>query len=135
MWRMRRSDCWAPRPPCRPRPPRLRPEFSSSPSMRRMRPRWSRCRIAGLCPDGRAPDKAVTRWQAGSVNLVINAQPDSFGQGFERAHGPSICAVGLAVPDRDAVAARAASSTSGRWIRRRHRAICRCRRCAGSAAA
>ncbi|MFC3443244.1 bifunctional sugar phosphate isomerase/epimerase/4-hydroxyphenylpyruvate dioxygenase family protein [Sphingobium rhizovicinum] len=62
----------------------------------------------GFARTGVHRTKAVTRWQAGSVNLVINAQPDSFGQGFERAHGPSICAVGLAVPDRDAVAARAA---------------------------
>ncbi|WP_313801713.1 bifunctional sugar phosphate isomerase/epimerase/4-hydroxyphenylpyruvate dioxygenase family protein [Sphingobium sp.] len=65
-------------------------------------------RSLGFARTGQHRSKAVTRWQAGSVNLVINAAPTGFGHSFEVTHGPSICAVGLAVPDRDAVAARAA---------------------------
>jgi len=61
----------------------------------------------GFARTGVHRNKAVTRWQAGSVNLVINAEPHGFGHDFQQAHGASICAVGLAVLDRDAVAARA----------------------------
>lgn len=65
-------------------------------------------RSLGFARTGTHRSKAVTRWQAGSVNLVINAEPVGFGHGFQVTHGPSICAVGLVVPDRDAVAERAA---------------------------
>ncbi|QGP81301.1 TIM barrel protein [Sphingobium sp. CAP-1] len=68
----------------------------------------------GFTKTGYHRAKAVTRWQAGSVNLVINAEPTGFGHDFERQHGASICAVGLVVPDRDAVAARAAYLGIGR---------------------
>ncbi|MCI4591952.1 sugar phosphate isomerase/epimerase and 4-hydroxyphenylpyruvate domain-containing protein [Sphingobium sp. BYY-5] len=62
----------------------------------------------GFAKTGVHPIKAVSRWQAGSVNLVVNAERAGFGHSFQTTHGPSICAVGLVVPDRDAVAARAA---------------------------
>ena len=65
-------------------------------------------RSLGFARTGRHRSKAVTRWQAGSVNLVINAEPAGFGHSFQLTHGPSICALGLVVADRDAVAARAA---------------------------
>lgn len=65
-------------------------------------------RSIGFARTGTHRTKAVTRWQAGSVNLVINAEPDGFGHSFQLTHGPSICAVGLIVPDPAAVAARAA---------------------------
>ena len=65
-------------------------------------------RSLGFARTGTHRTKAVTRWQAGSVNLVINAEPNGFGHDFAQRHGASICAVGLVVPDRDAVAARAA---------------------------
>jgi len=92
-----------------PPPVGMRPEFvefavsaADSPALETM------FRSLGFALTGRHRGKAVTRWQAGSVNLVINAEPTGFGHSFEVTHGPSICAVGLVVPDRDAVAARAA---------------------------
>lgn len=61
----------------------------------------------GFVKTGHHRSKAVSRWQAGAANLVINAEATGFGHSFETTHGPSICALGLVVPDRDAVAARA----------------------------
>ncbi|WP_306341391.1 bifunctional sugar phosphate isomerase/epimerase/4-hydroxyphenylpyruvate dioxygenase family protein [Sphingobium sp. Z007] len=90
-------------------PPHVRPEFvefavsdADVPALEAM------FGSLGFIRTGIHPAKAVSRWQAGSVNLVINAEPHGFGHNFHQTHGPSICAVGLVVPDRDAVAARAA---------------------------
>ncbi|MGO4863316.1 hypothetical protein ACTP2L_07020, partial [Campylobacter jejuni] len=46
-------------------------------------------------------------WQSGAVNLVVNAEQTGFAHSYNLTHGPSICAVGLKVPDRRAVVARA----------------------------
>ncbi|MDO7835514.1 TIM barrel protein [Sphingobium sp. HBC34] len=97
------------RTPAVPAPPAtVRPEFvefavgaADVPALEQM------FRSIGFARTGVHRAKAVTRWQAGSVNLVINAEPAGFGHDFAQKHGASICAVGLAVPDRDAVAARA----------------------------
>jgi 4-hydroxyphenylpyruvate dioxygenase len=98
------------RAPAVPPPPAtVRPEFvefavstADAPALETM------FRTLGFARTGVHAAKAVTRWQAGSVNLVINAEQSGFGHSFEVTHGPSICAVGLVVPDRDAVSARAA---------------------------
>ena len=37
--------------------------------------------------------KDVSLYRQGDVNFIINAEPDSFAQGFARVHGPSICAI------------------------------------------
>jgi 4-hydroxyphenylpyruvate dioxygenase len=47
--------------------------------------------------------KDVTLHRQGDVNFIINAEPDSFAQGFARMHGPSVCAMAFRV--RDAAAA------------------------------
>ena len=47
--------------------------------------------------------KNVTLHSQGDINFIINAEPDSFGQKFAQAHGPSVCAMGFRV--RDAAAA------------------------------
>ncbi|MFZ2997457.1 bifunctional sugar phosphate isomerase/epimerase/4-hydroxyphenylpyruvate dioxygenase family protein [Sphingobium sp.] len=64
-------------------------------------------RSVGFTRTGMHRSKAVSRWQSGSVNLVINAEPSGFGHSFAITHGPSICAVGLVVADQNEVAARA----------------------------
>ena len=61
----------------------------------------------GFAHTGVHRTKRVTRWQAGAVNLVVNAEPSGFAHSYNLTHGPSICAVGLKVPDRKAVVARA----------------------------
>jgi 4-hydroxyphenylpyruvate dioxygenase len=43
--------------------------------------------------------KNVTLHRQGDVNFIINAEEDSFAQGFARAHGPSACAMAFRVKD------------------------------------
>src|SRR5688572_417378 len=43
--------------------------------------------------------KNVTLHRQGDVNFIINAEHDSFAQGFARAHGPSACAMAFRVKD------------------------------------
>jgi len=43
--------------------------------------------------------KAVTLYRQGGVNFVVNAEPDSHGSRFARAHGPSACAMAFRVKD------------------------------------
>ncbi len=43
--------------------------------------------------------KNVTLHRQGDVNFIINAEQDSFAQGFARAHGPSACAMAFRVRD------------------------------------
>jgi 4-hydroxyphenylpyruvate dioxygenase len=43
--------------------------------------------------------KAVTLYRQGGVNFIVNAEPDSHGSRFARAHGPSACAMAFRVKD------------------------------------
>jgi 4-hydroxyphenylpyruvate dioxygenase len=43
--------------------------------------------------------KAVTLFRQGEVNFVVNAEPESHGSRFARAHGPSACAMAFRVKD------------------------------------
>ncbi len=43
--------------------------------------------------------KAVTLYRQGEVNFVVNAEPDSHGSRFAKAHGPSACAMAFRVKD------------------------------------
>lgn len=61
----------------------------------------------GFVHTGAHRTKRVNRWQAGAVNLVVNAEESGFAHSYNLTHGASICAVGLTVPDRNAVVARA----------------------------
>src|SRR5262245_55627098 len=51
--------------------------------------------------------KNVTLHKQGDINFIINAEPDSFGQAFTQAHGPSVCAMGFRVQDAAAAFERA----------------------------
>ena len=53
--------------------------------------------------------KNVTLHSQGDINFVINAEPDSFGQQFAQAHGPSVCAMAFRVNDAAAAFERAVS--------------------------
>jgi len=46
--------------------------------------------------------KAVTLYRQGDVNFVVNAEPESHGSRFARAHGPSACAMAFRVKDAGA---------------------------------
>jgi 4-hydroxyphenylpyruvate dioxygenase len=43
--------------------------------------------------------KNVTLHSQGDINFIINAEPNSFGQQFAKAHGPSACAMAFRVKD------------------------------------
>jgi 4-hydroxyphenylpyruvate dioxygenase len=64
-------------------------------------------RALGFAPTAQHRSKAVTRWQQGGINLVINSEPEGLAHSFDMVHGGSVCAVGLAVMDQSAALARA----------------------------
>jgi 4-hydroxyphenylpyruvate dioxygenase len=43
--------------------------------------------------------KNVLLYRQGEINFIVNAEKDSFAQGFARVHGPSICAMAFRVED------------------------------------
>lgn len=45
--------------------------------------------------------KDVTLFEQGEINLILNAQPDSFAQDYYLKHGPSLCATAFRVSDAD----------------------------------
>jgi 4-hydroxyphenylpyruvate dioxygenase len=53
--------------------------------------------------------KNVTLHRQGDINFIINAEPESFAQGFARAHGPSACAMAFRVRDAAQAYSRALS--------------------------
>ena len=51
--------------------------------------------------------KQVTLWRQGDVNFILNAEPESFAQAFQRVHGPCACAMAFRVADAAAAYKRA----------------------------
>jgi len=43
--------------------------------------------------------KQVTLWRQGDVNFILNAEPASFAQAFQKVHGASACAMAFRVAD------------------------------------
>jgi 4-hydroxyphenylpyruvate dioxygenase len=43
--------------------------------------------------------KAVTLYRQGQINFIVNAEPESHGSRFAKAHGPSACAMAFRVKD------------------------------------
>src|SRR4030095_9812690 len=48
---------------------------------------------------GRHRSKHVTLYRQGAINLILNAEPDSFARLHFADHGPSVCAIGVATDD------------------------------------
>jgi 4-hydroxyphenylpyruvate dioxygenase len=48
---------------------------------------------------GRHRSKNVTLYRQGETNFIVNAEPDSHGARFAKAHGPSACAMAFRVKD------------------------------------
>src|SRR5499427_7778125 len=57
--------------------------------------------------------KDVSLYRQGDVNFILNAEKDSFAQGFARVHGPSICAIAFRVKNSALAYKRALSL--GAW--------------------
>lgn len=53
----------------------------------------------GFTAVARHRSKEVVLYRQGDINFIINHEPDSFGQGFARRHGPSVCAFAIRVKD------------------------------------
>jgi 4-hydroxyphenylpyruvate dioxygenase len=53
---------------------------------------------------------AITRYQQGGVNFLVNEQPNSFAAAFAQAHGPSACGFAIRVNDAAAAYSRALSN-------------------------
>ncbi len=62
--------------------------------------------------------KDVELWRAGSVNLVLNAEPDSAASERFEALGPSVCAMALRVDDPARLIARAEALSFPVWRER-----------------
>src|SRR4051812_17108463 len=52
----------------------------------------------GFSAVARHRSKQVALWRQGQVNFILNAEPASFAQAFQRVHGPSACAWHFAWP-------------------------------------
>jgi 4-hydroxyphenylpyruvate dioxygenase len=55
--------------------------------------------LTGFRAVARHRSKAVTLYRQGAVNFIVNAEPESHGARFARAHGPSACAMAFRVKD------------------------------------
>jgi 4-hydroxyphenylpyruvate dioxygenase len=53
----------------------------------------------GFALAGRHRSKEVSLYQQGDINLVLNAEPDSFARAHFVEHGPSICAMSVTTDD------------------------------------
>src|SRR5678816_371283 len=67
----------------------------------------------GFTKVARHRSKDVSLYRQGDVNFIVNAEPDSFAQGFARVHGPSICAIAFRVKNAGLAYKRALSL--GAW--------------------
>lgn len=56
---------------------------------------------------GKHRSKAVTLYRQGGISFIVNAEPDSHGSRFAKAHGPSACAMAFRVKDAAKALARA----------------------------
>src|SRR5213080_2259942 len=57
--------------------------------------------------------KDVSLYRQGDVNFILNAEKDSFAQGFARVHGPSVCAIAFRV--KNAAFAYKRALSLGAW--------------------
>lgn len=63
---------------------------------------------------GRHRSKAVVLYRQGEINMIVNAQPDSFARSRFDAHGTSVCALGVRCADPLAAVDRATAMRSQR---------------------
>jgi len=61
----------------------------------------------GFTPTATHRRKAVTRWQQGDINIVMNCEPEGFAHSYDVVHGASVCALGLRVDNVAAALERA----------------------------
>ena len=67
----------------------------------------------GFTRVARHRSKDVSLYRQGDVNFIVNAEPESFAQGFARVHGPSVCAIAFRV--KNAARAYKRALSLGAW--------------------
>src|SRR6185436_9465 len=67
----------------------------------------------GFVKVARHRSKNVSLFRQGDVNFIVNAEPESFAQGFARVHGPSVCAIAFRV--KNAAFAYKRALSLGAW--------------------
>jgi 4-hydroxyphenylpyruvate dioxygenase len=67
----------------------------------------------GFTKVARHRSKDVSLYRQGDVNFIVNAEPESFAQGFARVHGPSVCAIAFRV--KNAAFAYKRALSLGAW--------------------
>jgi 4-hydroxyphenylpyruvate dioxygenase len=72
-------------------------------------------RQLGFRRAGTHRSKAVTLYRQGDINLIVNAQPNSFARRRFDAHGLSVCALALRTDDPDCAVGRATALHSQRY--------------------
>ena len=69
----------------------------------------------GFSIAGRHRSKDVLLYRQGDINLVVNAERDSFAHSYFLMHGPSICAIGLSTDDEVQAVSRAEAFGAKRY--------------------
>jgi 4-hydroxyphenylpyruvate dioxygenase len=69
----------------------------------------------GFVCAGNHRSKKVMLYQQGTINLILNSQPDSFAQSRLATHGPSVCAIGVQTADPVRAVNRATALCSARF--------------------
>lgn len=69
----------------------------------------------GFSRAGQHRSKDVVLFQQGEINLVVNAERDSFAHSYFLMHGPSICAIGLSTDDEIQAVSRAEAFGAKRY--------------------
>jgi 4-hydroxyphenylpyruvate dioxygenase len=70
----------------------------------------------GFVPTAKHRRKAVTRWQQGAINIVMNCEPEGLAHSFDAVHGASVCALGLRVTNVPAALVRAEQLAIPRFV-------------------
>ena len=84
----------------------------------------------GFARAGRHRSKDVTFYRQGGINLIVNAEKDSFAHSYFLMHGPSICAVALSADDEIRALSRAEAFGARRFEARVGPTSCGSRRSA-----
>src|SRR5262245_51574431 len=61
----------------------------------------------GFRISGQHIHKAVSRWNQGAINIVLNVEKEGFAHSYNLTHGSAVCALGLKVDDAAATFERA----------------------------
>ncbi|MBV9566513.1 MAG: sugar phosphate isomerase/epimerase and 4-hydroxyphenylpyruvate domain-containing protein [Hyphomicrobiales bacterium] len=69
----------------------------------------------GFARAGQHRSKEVVLYQQGGINLVVNAERDSFAHSYFLMHGPSVCAIGLGTEDDIQAVSRAEAFGAKRY--------------------